>query len=745
MKKLKFDRNFAYRFAIYARMSSDAQNPRSPDQQMGTIREEIVRQSLPWVEIKTYRDAGITGRVKSKRPGFMELLDDIKCGRLNVHIVLVDTFERLGRSDDIASVVQFMRRHGVLLLDAKSHFADPTTSEGRLLSAIEAWRGCQESEVKGHMVRRGKRDAIQRGFWPGGPVPIGYMLEAAETERRAGRDIVYNKLMPDPSTRFVVERMFQLADENGFGAPRIAKFLNRDPAIPNRLKPFQPNTVSDILSNQIYLGHMIWEQNTADYQDDVRVITPNPSDEWQTVEDYCPPIIDQERWDRVQVLKRQRSAAHRASRQSPAQKSSNGFRGVALKYPLSGLVVCSKCGRSMTVSKRDKTDKHPGSAPAYRCPRVASGACTNRSYVNIAWLLDTVVALLVKRLFLNPDGPTTIDPEIIQSSELFLEFLDLVESEVSRQQIVEPSQLESLTAEHKDLTEQQQGWATSLGNPKLPESLRTALEGKYVDASDRLEQINHELARCGTARRALTANCSAERVAELLSQLSTVLAKDNPSASNLELARHVDRITVTEDGMVQIRMSKLGFMISAGSVAPVLQANPAETEKHLTKQKRPRRLIESDDSKPWEVLLRGDYSIDVHRFDHLSDEWFWVDQFQIPYKRCWSEVHALAVAQSRLESPCALETLAKRFGVSKPTIEVALNHARSLGVDATRIDGRRLQQNWAVDNAAIVAEFFRNPEATMSAAVKHFGKSDCWIRKARNLGQRKTYETDTPG
>lgn len=107
-RKLTFDRADALRYATYARMSSDAQNPRSPELQVATIRNEIRRQGLIWTESGNYQDAGITGRVIAKRPGFVSLLEGIQLGRIQIDAILVDTSERLGgakrfRSYDISS------------------------------------------------------------------------------------------------------------------------------------------------------------------------------------------------------------------------------------------------------------------------------------------------------------------------------------------------------------------------------------------------------------------------------------------------------------------------------------------------------------------------------------------------------------------------------------------------------------------------------------------------------------------
>ncbi len=734
-KSSKFDRHQPLNFVMYGRMSSDDQNPRSPDQQFETIRNEISRQGLSWQEVGLYQDAGITGRVFSKRPGFVQLIDDISKGNIQTDLVIVETSERIGRHDDTVGVRTFLRKQGVLLLDANSHFADPTTVEGQLYTTMESWRGKQESEIKGYMVARGKRDAADLKTWPGGPPPMGYQLAVDRIETRARKQVVLNKLVPNPETRPIVEKAFELADEKGYGATLIAKTLNGDATVPSEFKPFHANTIDRWLKNEIYVGRMVRCQVTASYVDDVRVLERNPADDQQVVEDYCDPLISTERFDRVQELRKQRCNATRESRQQPAVRRPSGLRGVPLKYPLSGLIICEDCNRAMVAAKV-KSVESDFIDVRYHCPGVRTGACTNRTAVPLRWTMDRIMELMVRRLFVgsNPtDGP--LSPQTISKSEVFCEFQALITKEHERQQRAQPAELEGLIAERQNLVDKQAGWMQSLANARLHPSLRDAIQKQYVDASERVTEVEMLISKARVVQAMLVRNSSPECFAEIINNLGQVLLNDNPCRTNLELARHVDSVRATSDGRIRIRMCKMGFLTDmCGLKTPdedVTSCDSATSSEQLPHMAtRPRRLIADDQSKPWEWVLRPDYSLDPHRFDCLSKDWFWIDELVVPVKQCWSEENAIAIAVSRLSEPCGLEVLAKRFCVSKPTIAAALRHAKSWGVDATHINGRKLRPNWAKENAKVVVEYFRQPGATMDAAVGYFGKSDAWIRRA---------------
>ena len=161
MLKNNFRLNTPYRVAIYARQSTDSQNPNSPDQQIDTIKNLIRTMGLPWEVVAVYRDDAISGRFIKKRPDYQRMLRDIKSGALRVQLLLVDTFERLSRADDSSQIRRELERSSVLVLTADTRFQDPTSVAGLALSMVEAYRATSDGEIKAHYVGRGKRDAAR--------------------------------------------------------------------------------------------------------------------------------------------------------------------------------------------------------------------------------------------------------------------------------------------------------------------------------------------------------------------------------------------------------------------------------------------------------------------------------------------------------------------------------------------------------------------------------------------------------
>lgn len=69
------------RFVMYARVSSDKQNPRSPDQQFENILKMVKSLHRPWICVGRYRDDGISGRHTDRRPSFQRMQRDLKSRR----------------------------------------------------------------------------------------------------------------------------------------------------------------------------------------------------------------------------------------------------------------------------------------------------------------------------------------------------------------------------------------------------------------------------------------------------------------------------------------------------------------------------------------------------------------------------------------------------------------------------------------------------------------------------------------
>jgi DNA invertase Pin-like site-specific DNA recombinase len=407
MLKFHFDPPRPYRVVIYARMSSDQQNRRSPEQQIDEINRRLQLLGYPWVVVKVYRDDAVSGRVLRKRRDYQRMLREIKSGTVSVDLILADTLERFGRVEDLPGIrKELFEKYGVLVLTADSNFADPTTPQGKALGMFEAMRAYEDGRIKAHNVLRGKRDAARQGHWPGGPPPFGYRLQSVMKCVHGRQEVDHCVLVPNPETRGIVALAFNTALATGLGATRLARFLNDRDDIPQELKPFQPSTIGYWLDNPIYVGELVWAANSTGIVDDVRVVQPNAPEDVIRVPGFCDPLVPRATYDAVQKMRQARRQRLLESHQRKAAASGKLIAppapGLALKYLLTGLVRCGHCGRAMTPSSSPVYVAKSGEErryTSYVCPGHSARICPNHRRIPERWLREVVIGKLRERLF----------------------------------------------------------------------------------------------------------------------------------------------------------------------------------------------------------------------------------------------------------------------------------------------------------------------------------------------------------
>jgi DNA invertase Pin-like site-specific DNA recombinase len=705
MLRRSFDPRKPHRYARYGRMSSDQQNPRSPEQQFDTVDQTLRRLGHSWVHVGDYRDDGVSGRYLAKRTGFQQLLRDIRTGTVQVDAILVDTFERFGRAEEMAALRQELEhRHGVLVLTADTQFADPTTVAGKALALVESIRSTEDGRIKAHNVLRGKRDAARLKHWPGGPPPFGFRLESVLAERHGRQEVDHCVLVPDPETAWIIRTLFQVALERGWGCTRLARMLNEDPSIPGQFKPFYDQTVNYWLKQEIYYGELVWEEHATGVVDDRRVIEKNPAGEVLRVPDFCEPLVPREVWEAVQQMRQQRSARAKQARQ--ARKTASGKQiaavtpGLALNYLLSGLVRCGDCNRAMTVSSSPAYTTRAGETKRYAsyvCPGYVARVCPNGTRVPEGWLREVVVGLIFRRLFQGEtatvatpviDGVLVIEPftlEALQGTEWFGPLVQQVQEELDRLAGSREHYLPTLERELQNLQDQVRGWSQSLAKSDLAPAVRSVIETDCNAGLQRQRELERQLVEAKALRQRTRAVVEPGRVVARLNGLAKVLAQNNPTRGNLELSMHIDQIRCHQDGRVIVRTCKLGAL--AGSVdlladMPTRGAEPSarpDLGSGVKPRRRARLRIESDEEDLERLRETAVMAADVHRFGGLGPEWFSEDVFQIPRKQYWSDTHAVEVAAKQQETGCSLVKLAAHFRKSVPTVRLALKKAKSLG------------------------------------------------------------------
>ena len=188
-----------YRCAIYTRKSTDEgldQDFNSLDAQREACAAYIVSQnSLGWKLLpQHYNDAGISGG-HMDRPGLLDLLRDIKSGKIDT--VVVYKIDRLTRSlADFSKMVEIFDRHEVSFVSVTQQF-NTTTSMGRLTLNVLLSFAQFEREVTAERIRDKIAASRKKGMWMGGRVPLGY-------------DVVNKQLVMNEAEAVIVRQLFEM-------------------------------------------------------------------------------------------------------------------------------------------------------------------------------------------------------------------------------------------------------------------------------------------------------------------------------------------------------------------------------------------------------------------------------------------------------------------------------------------------------------------------------------------------------
>ena len=210
------------------------------------------------------------------RPALQKLLDDVRARRIDV--IVVYKVDRLTRSlADFAKLVELFDAHQVSFVSVTQAF-NTTTSMGRLTLNVLLSFAQFEREVTGERIRDKIAASKRKGIWMGGVVPLGYRVE-----NRALHVVEEHAVF--------VRDLFRRYLEIGSVVRLKALLDHEDARLPLRTdgtgKTIGGGLISrghlyKILSNPIYLGRLTHKGQAHDGLHD--------------------PIVDQETWDRVQLL-----------------------------------------------------------------------------------------------------------------------------------------------------------------------------------------------------------------------------------------------------------------------------------------------------------------------------------------------------------------------------------------------------------------------------------------------------------
>jgi DNA invertase Pin-like site-specific DNA recombinase len=180
---------------------------------------------MGWELVDEFVDEGISG-AKGTRPALDVLMATAREQRLNA--IVVTKLDRFGRSSrHLENALGDLDDWGVRFVSLGESF-DSSTAAGRLMrTMLGGFAQFERDRIRDRMMD-GQRQVAIAGYWPGGPPPYGFRVEAVDGTK-------HKRLAIDEDEATVVRLAVEMLI-NGATTSDVANLLNAEGARPRRAK-----------------------------------------------------------------------------------------------------------------------------------------------------------------------------------------------------------------------------------------------------------------------------------------------------------------------------------------------------------------------------------------------------------------------------------------------------------------------------------------------------------------------------
>lgn len=339
------------RVGIYLRLSDedkDKTNKYEPSESIKNQRHlliEAIESNPNFVLVQEYCDEDLSG-AGTFRPEFERLIRDCESGKIDV--VLCKSQSRFSRDMEIVEryINNKFKEWNVrfISLSDNADTENPGNKKSRQINGlVNEWY----LEDVSNNIRAAFKAKMKNGEFISPFAPFGYEVSRDDN----------NKLVVDPIASEIVRDIYELYLK-GYGFTGIAKYLNEknipSPSLYKFQKGIKLNVISNrpreqikwttkaiktILTNEVYLGHLIQGKRTTVSYKNHKIMNKDKSN-WIKVENTHEAIINEETFKKIQMAMKKRT------------KPRNTF-GVVHNF--SGKVFCAECGHYM---RKKNSSKH---------------------------------------------------------------------------------------------------------------------------------------------------------------------------------------------------------------------------------------------------------------------------------------------------------------------------------------------------------------------------------------------------
>ena len=304
------------RVAAYARVSSGKEAMLHSLSAQVSYYSEFIQKHRGWEYVGVYADEAMTG-TKDNRAEFQRLLADCKNGRIDM--IITKSISRLARNT--VTMLQTVRELKELNVDVffEKENIHSISGDGELMLTILSSFAQEESLS----VSENCKWRIRKQFQDG----IPYITDIL------GYDFIEGKLEVVLKEAEIVRTIFN-DFLSGMGRNAIMKKLIASGFETKRGGSWNESTINKILRNEKYVGDMLLQKTFVSNHIEKKQCLNRGELPKYYVKDSHEPIIDREKFERVQNELERRSKKYHPSKQTP------------ITYPFSSKITCQQCGKN---------------------------------------------------------------------------------------------------------------------------------------------------------------------------------------------------------------------------------------------------------------------------------------------------------------------------------------------------------------------------------------------------------------
>lgn len=301
------------RYCLYARKSSE-QDERQALSIQSQTDEMLALAKREEIDVAEVRDESFSAKASSKRPVFMELVEDIRNGRFQG--ILTWAPDRLSRNaGDLGTLVDLMDEGKLQEIRTFGQTFRNIPSEKFLLMILGS-QAKLENDQRGINVKRGMKAKALRGHRPG-LAPLGYLNDGKSNQGDM-------KVFLDTERAPLIREAFRRVAKEGYTGHEIYHWLKASGFRTRQGKPMVLSAIYRMLRDPYYFGKFEW---------------PRGSGSWYKVAHQS--IVDEALFEKVQIAL------------TVAPKSKPGTK----KFDFIRLMKCGECGSGITAQEKFKSLK----------------------------------------------------------------------------------------------------------------------------------------------------------------------------------------------------------------------------------------------------------------------------------------------------------------------------------------------------------------------------------------------------